>query len=222
MAKKYYAVRQGKQTGIFETWEDCKKQVTGYSCADFKSFQTREEAEIYMGFHEKKQGFSEDKSAGNTTAESDSKECRSAAKAGTDHPVEIYVDGSYDKTTETFSYGMVVLTGTEELCFSQKIEDKELAKMHNVAGEIKGAEAAMQYAADNGIPSIIIYHDYEGIAKWCTGAWKANKTGTQAYKAFYDTMKKTIAIQFLKVTGHSNNKYNDMADELAKKALGLI
>ena len=61
--------------------------------------------------------------------------------------------------------------------------DKELALMHNVAGEIKGSEAAMQYAVDHNIPEITIYHDYEGIAKWCTGAWKATKPGTIAYQA---------------------------------------
>ena len=36
--------------------------------------------------------------------------------------------------------------------------------MHNVAGEIKGSEAAMQYAVDHNIPEITTYHDYEGIA----------------------------------------------------------
>lgn len=34
--------------------------------------------------------------------------------------------------------------------------DKELALMHNVAGEIKGSEAAMQYAVDHNIPEITI------------------------------------------------------------------
>ena len=67
--------------------------------------------------------------------------------------------------------------------FCQKMTDKELALMHNVAGEIKGSEAAMQYAVDHNIPEITIYHDYEGIAKWCTGAWKATKPGTIAYQS---------------------------------------
>ena len=72
------------------------------------------------------------------------------------------------------------------------------------------------------IPAIKIYHDYEGIAKWCLGLWKTNREGTRAYKEFYDRASKQIKIGFVKVAGHSNDKYNDMADELAKKALGLV
>ena len=70
--------------------------------------------------------------------------------------------------------------------------DPELAQMRNVAGEIKGSEAAMQYALDHRIPSIIIYHDYQGIASWCNGDWKANKPGTIAYRDFYQKAKETL------------------------------
>ena len=80
----------------------------------------------------------------------------------------------------------------------------------------------MQYALDHGIPKIAIYHDYEGIAKWCLGLWKTNKEGTKAYKAFYEEARKEIEIRFVKVTGHSGDTYNEMADRLAKEALGLL
>ena len=36
-----------------------------------------------------------------------------------------------------------------------------------------------------------------------------------------NNMKK-IDIKFVKVKGHSGDKYNDIADKLAKKALGII
>ena len=38
MAKKYYAVRTGRKTGVFMTWAECQKQVMGFSGAEFKSF----------------------------------------------------------------------------------------------------------------------------------------------------------------------------------------
>ena len=34
-------------------------------------------------------------------------------------------------------------------------------------------------------------------------------------------MKDKLHVRFIKVKGHSNDKYNDMADMLAKEALGL-
>lgn len=46
MAKrKYYVVWVGRKTGIFETWEDCNKQIFGFPKAVFKSFKTKELAE---------------------------------------------------------------------------------------------------------------------------------------------------------------------------------
>ena len=88
--------------------------------------------------------------------------------------------------------------------------------MRNVAGEIKGAEAAMRYAVENGFQKLYIYHDYEGIAKWCQGAWKTNKEGTRAYKAYYDSVKDKLEIVFGKVAAHTGDKYNEMADKLAE------
>ena len=207
MAKKYYAVRKGRKTGVFATWAECQKQVTGFSGAEFKSFGTVEEARIFVG--------------SNTSADCGVAAGNRIPSQNSSEGVIAYVDGSYRSDTGEFSYGMVILQDGEEHTFCQKMTDKELALMHNVAGEIKGSEAAMQYAMDHNIPEITIYHDYEGIAKWCTGAWKANKSGTQAYQAFYQAAVKKVKIHFVKVKGHSNDKYNDMADQLAKSALGI-
>lgn len=42
--KKYYVVWEGRQTGIFESWEACKAQITGFPSAKYKSFKTKEVA----------------------------------------------------------------------------------------------------------------------------------------------------------------------------------
>lgn len=196
MANKFYAVKEGRGCGIFMTWDECKKQVDGYSGAKYKSFKSKEEALAYLG----------NDMAAHT-------ECGDELVA--------YVDGSYNSLTKEFSYGVVILKDGEEITFNEKMDDRELATMRNVAGEIKGAEAAMRYAIKNGYDSIAIYHDYEGIARWCLGEWKTNKEGTKAYKEYYDSIKDKLHVRFVKVKGHSNDKYNDMADRLAKDALGL-
>lgn len=206
MAEKYYAVKEGKSRGIFRTWEECKNSVHGYPGAVYKSFKTEREALAYLGVEQ------DGKPSENLSAKD---VCKS------DDCVKIYVDGSYNSATEEFSYGMVVLLENKEEKYNRKFNDSELAAMHNVAGEIKGAEAAMQYAIDHQIPEIEIYHDYEGIARWCLGQWKTNREGTRAYKSFYDEASRKVKIRFVKVTGHSNDKYNDMADRLAKEALGI-
>jgi len=48
-AGKYYAVKKGKTTGIYRTWEECRTSVEGVSGAVYKSFKTLSEAEAFMG-----------------------------------------------------------------------------------------------------------------------------------------------------------------------------
>jgi ribonuclease HI len=47
MAKKpkFYVVWKGRQTGVFNTWEDCKAQTNGFDGAVFRSFESKELAE---------------------------------------------------------------------------------------------------------------------------------------------------------------------------------
>lgn len=43
--KKYYVVWNGRQRGIFDSWEECARQVIGYPAAKYKAFKTRAAAE---------------------------------------------------------------------------------------------------------------------------------------------------------------------------------
>jgi len=38
--QKYYTVWKGHHTGVFETWDDCKAQITNFEGAQYKSFET--------------------------------------------------------------------------------------------------------------------------------------------------------------------------------------
>lgn len=50
MGKKYYVVWNGVETGVFDSWDDCKQQINGYPDAKYKSFDSREAAvEAYRG-----------------------------------------------------------------------------------------------------------------------------------------------------------------------------
>lgn len=44
--KKYYVVWVGRQVGIFETWEECKEQTDGFPAAVYKSFSSKNDAEL--------------------------------------------------------------------------------------------------------------------------------------------------------------------------------
>lgn len=45
---KFYAIRRGKETGIFKTWTECKERVHGVGGCLYKGFATRKEAEAWL------------------------------------------------------------------------------------------------------------------------------------------------------------------------------
>ena len=45
--KRYYVVRRGHQIGIFCSWADCQRAVSGYKNAEYRGFKTRHEVEFY-------------------------------------------------------------------------------------------------------------------------------------------------------------------------------
>ncbi len=195
--KKFYAVRKGYKVGIYNTWDECKKQVNGFSGAEYKSFQTLEEANEYMGVEKK-------------------------INIGNGEFIEAYVDGSYEHSIKEYGSGVVILkNGMVEKKYSLKGNNKSLVSMRNVAGEIEASKTAMKYCIDNNIKHLKLYFDYEGIEKWCIGAWKTNKEGTIEYKRFYDNIKDKLYVEFIKVKAHSGDKYNEEADKLAKAAIGI-
>lgn len=178
------------------SWDECKEQVNGYSGAVYKSFTSEDEAKAFIG--------------------------KEVKKVSDDLTLLAYVDGSYNIKTKEYGYGCVLIEGQQVI---QQLLGKgnipEYSSMRNVSGEILGCMKAIAYAIDHHYESICIYYDYEGIEKWATGLWKANKEQTQNYVKTINDMKKKIDIYFQKVLAHSGDYYNEVADGLAKKAVGI-
>ena len=200
--KNYYAVKKGVCPGIYKSWEECQRNVTGFSGAEFKGFKTLEEAEEYMG------GSAALKAGANGEKEA-SDECFA------------FVDGSFNAVTKVYGYGGFLVDGGQKHILQGAGSDPEMAEMRNVAGEICGCVAAVEKAIELGIKEIKIYYDYMGIEMWATGKWKRNKTGTAEYHDFMQKAAGLVNVRFVKVKGHSGVEGNEEADRLAKEAVGI-
>ena len=49
MGKKVYAVRVGREVGLFYTWEECSASVTRFKGAVYRGFKCKKSAERYLG-----------------------------------------------------------------------------------------------------------------------------------------------------------------------------
>ncbi len=198
---KYYAVKAGNKTGIFETWPECQVAIAGFKKPVFKSFLTKAEAECFLKGTDYWQG----------VVEKD-------LKAGF---LVTFSDGSFSKELAKFSYGVhIILPNGEKQNISGSRTDREFLKTANVAGEVFGVIEALKWAKENGFKKIKIYHDYQGLARWITSEWRACSKISFMYVEFYASIKPEFSeIKFEKVPSHSNISFNDVADKLAKEAL---
>ena len=195
---KYYAVKVGARTGVFTSWEECQKAVDGFSGAKFKKFRSLEEAERFIYEDNDSTPIKEDLVGGYINA---------------------YVDGSYDVSTGRYSGAAVILLGDNDIVELSKACKDDSSKLRNIAGELLGAELAIEYCKEHGISKLAIHHDYEGIGAWADDAWKAKLPKTKAYRNYVFDSREVLDIKFIKVKGHSGNEYNNRADYLAGKAL---
>lgn len=212
--KKVYAVRQGKKTGIFYTWDACKAAVIGFSGAVYKSFPTEEEARAYLaGSITGQTGATVYVENGNEPDDPD-----------TDMPMTgqiiAYVDGSFEVSLGRYAYGCVILTPEGEIIRkSGGGNEPEAAALRNVTGEMLGAMNAVKWSLEHGYTAVDIRYDYMGIEMWATGGWKAKNPLTKKYAEYMQKNAAKIKITFKKIAAHTGDKYNEEADQLAKAAL---
>lgn len=134
-----------------------------------------------------------------------------------------YIDGSFNARTFKYGSGVVLICNNDVFKEISLVgDDPLLAKQRNVAGEMRAAMAAVVYCLKNSIGSITLHYDYTGIEHWTDGTWKRNNEFTKKFHEFMqDAKHQGLNITFRKVKAHSNVKFNDRADELAKEACGL-
>ena len=242
----YYAVKNGKNPGIYSTWAECEKQVKGFPNAQFKKWKTKDEAEAYIRAEKIPIGSASAKnlSGSGTTSSAYSLNGLSfkVEKEKTDSlPLQdgslpaieelfktissdciAYVDGSFEKDSGVYGYGVVFIekNGNIEEYFDSGREES-YQSMRNVSGEILGALKAASLAVEKGYFSIAIFHDYQGIASWAKGEWKCNKEKTIEYREKMLEFQKKLIISFHKVQAHSGDYFNERADLLAKQAAGI-
>jgi ribonuclease HI len=203
MAQKYYAVKKGRKIGVFSTWEETNKSVSKYSGAIYKSFPTLKEAENFLT------GLSIPANSQSILIDENS--------------IIAYVDGSFNGAS-IYGSGVVLLDHLAEIVatFSFSGNAPEFILSYQIAGECLSCLKAIEWAIEHKYQKIFVHYDYLGIEKWATSEWQANKPISKFYAQQYAILASKIEIIFIKEKAHSGVEYNELADKLAKKAIGIV
>ncbi len=205
---KYYAVRRGRQEGIYTSWVDCKAQVHGYPGAQYKAFSTKEGAEAYLANPDHSQAQPPPPIA---TPES---------FADTDSPIQIWVDGAcLPEADGTLHIGwafLVYVNGQEIYRTSGSDIPVDAYRHRNVAGEIMAILKAVAWCQRKDIKEVSIHYDYQGLESWVTGDWKGKTSFTQDYAQI--VRSSGLTIHWVKVKAHSGELGNEIVDKLARDA----
>lgn len=219
--KKYYAVKIGRIPGIYGTWDECKAQTDGVAGAQYKSFSLLEDAEQYI--RETAEDIPDILPETTTNNTDLNAQVENQIAALGENEVVAFVDGSYDVTEEKSAFGTIIFSqgGNKDILYRAftKQLGEEFISLRNVAAELEGVKEAISWALQYNKIKITIYYDYEGIEKWATGQWKANKAIPREYVQFIQEKRKVLQIEFIKVPAHTGVKYNEEADSIAKNAL---
>ena len=195
MASKFYAVKAGRNPGIYLSWDECQKQTKGFSGAIFKSFKERCDAENFI------KGTVINESI---IIESDK------------NMLQIFVDGSF--RNNKYSWAFVVYENGKEIYNDYGIGTSESANsMQNVAGELSATMRAANWLLKNGKKAVINL-DYQGIDSWVTEEWQCKNEHTKKYANYMKPLFLNGLFVFNKVKGHSGNIGNERADELCALA----
>lgn len=200
MAKKYYAIKEpAKYKGIYyEEWDNIKHLVQGNGFSMFKSFETQEEAENFLGVEIEDE---EDENA-----------------------VDIYVDGSFNQSLNLSGSGILFFDNeTGEILQTYSFSTLDNYGERNITGEIQATVKAILEGIYLGYTKLNIYYDYSNIEAWAMG-YKAKSVIGQDYIERLKWIKEQfpdIKISYHKVVAHSGNYLNDYVDDLAKQGCGI-
>ena len=99
----------------------------------------------------------------------------------------VSVAGVWNGSEAVFAYTANEWKGGEDMGCVSIARGEAPASAQHIGAELKAVMAAVLWGKQNGYTSFTFYHSYEGVEKWVTGEWKANKQLPQAYR---DWMRK--------------------------------
>lgn len=133
--------------------------------------------------------------------------------------INVWTDGSYNAKTKEYGGAYYI----EEYDKKGVVVRKDsFSKSQNVSGECIAVIEALRYINDNisDVATVVIHHDYTGLAAWAYGEWQAKSPIGNWYLSSLSAFS-NMDIIFHKVQAHAGVQQNVLVDRLVAEALGV-
>ena len=211
MAKKFYAVKRGRKTGLFTVWAECAAQVKGFQGAVYKGFMTEEEARAWLG-------------GADARTEQPRAAAEMAAPSAPDADYIIHTDGSCLRNPGGAGGWAAVIETTA----TGAVEEKSGGAPETTNNRMELTAALMALSAVPEGARVALYTDSQylknAFTKFWLPAWK--KRGwkkangepvlNQDLWVQLDAAFAARQVQFHWVKGHAGNPRNERCDALAR------
>ena len=211
MAKKFYAVKRGRKTGLYTVWAECAAQVKGFQGAIYKGFMTEEEARAWLG-------------GVDARAEQPRAAAEMAAPSAPDADYIIHTDGSCLRNPGGAGGWAAVI----ETAATGAVEEKSGGDPETTNNRMELTAALMALSAVPEGARVALYTDSQylknAFTKFWLPAWK--KRGwkkadgepvlNQDLWVQLDAAFAARQVQFHWVKGHAGNPRNERCDALAR------
>ena len=211
MAKKFYAVKRGRKTGLYTVWAECAAQVKGCQGAVYKGFMTEEEARAWLG-------------GADARAEQPRAAAEMAEPSAPDADYIIHTDGSCLRNPGGAGGWAAVIETTA----TGAVEEKSGGDPETTNNRMELTAALMALSAVPEGARVALYTDSQylknAFTKFWLPAWK--KRGwkkadgepvlNQDLWVQLDAAFAARQVQFHWVKGHAGNPRNERCDALAR------
>ena len=211
MAKKFYAVKRGRKTGLYTVWAECAAQVKGFQGAVYKGFMTEDEARAWLG-------------GADARTEQPRASAEMAAPSAPDADYIIHTDGSCLRNPGGAGGWAAVI----ETAATGAVEEKSGGDPETTNNRMELTAALMALTAVPEGARVALYTDSQylknAFTKFWLPAWK--KRGwkkadgepvlNQDLWVQLDAAFAARQVQFHWVKGHAGNPRNERCDALAR------
>ena len=211
MAKKFYAVKRGRKTGLYTVWAECAAQVKGFQGAIYKGFMTEDEARAWLG-------------GADARTEQPRAAAEMAAPSAPDADYIIHTDGSCLRNPGGAGGWAAVI----ETVATGAVEEKSGGDPETTNNRMELTAALMALSAVPEGARVALYTDSQylknAFTKFWLPAWK--KRGwkkadgepvlNQDLWVQLDAAFAARQVQFHWVKGHAGNPRNERCDALAR------